>query len=69
MSILSEKPTSAMPVLGPTIKGQKVGSDPFPGHLQPLITGITLPLFNLLNYPAHKHKLCHILKLALSLIF
>ena len=46
---LNDTPTSAMTVLRPTIKGQKVGGGPIPRNPQPLpkIVGIILPLISL----------------------
>jgi len=47
--MLNDKPTGAMTVLRPTIKGQKAGGGPIPGnpHLFPEIVGILLPLISL----------------------
>ena len=55
-------PPSAMTVLRPTIKGQKVGSGPVPGNLGPFpkIVGIIFPLISLWNYTAHKNWPRHI---------
>ena len=55
--MLNDTPTGAITVLRPTIKGQKVGSDPIPRNLHPFpkILGIILPLISLWNYPAYKN--------------
>ena len=48
----------------PTIKDQKVGSGPIPGHTHPFpeIVGIILTLISLWNNPVHKNKPPHILR-------